>query len=100
MHFSWCWYRLFCTFPLASPRASKEGDNLDDAISNTMKVSGRILFNGISVIVGFSVLMFSVFMPLKEFQYIIMASIGFCLIGGMAILPALVSLVKPKFLYK
>ena len=79
----------------------REGDNLDDAISNTMKVSGKgILFNGISVIVGFSVLMFSVFMPLKEFSILIMASIGFCLIGGMAILPALVSVVKPKFLYK
>jgi predicted RND superfamily exporter protein len=39
-------------------------------------------------------------MPLKEFSILIMASIGFCLIGGMAILPALVSLFKPKFLYK
>ena len=56
----------------------REGDNLNDAISNTMKVSGKgILFNGISVIVGFSVLMFSVFMPLKEFSILIMASIGF-----------------------
>ena len=79
----------------------REGDNLDDAISNTMKVSGKgILFNGVSVIVGFSVLMFSVFMPLKEFSILIMASIGFCLIGGMAILPAIVSLIKPNFLYK
>jgi len=79
----------------------REGYDLDSAISNTMKVSGKgILFNGVSVIVGFSVLMFSVFMPLKEFSILIMASIGFCLIGGMAILPAIVSLVKPRFLYK
>jgi hypothetical protein len=79
----------------------REGYDLDSAISNTMKVSGKgILFNGVSVIVGFSVLMFSVFMPLKEFSILIMASIGFCLIGGMAILPAIVSLVKPSFLYK
>jgi predicted RND superfamily exporter protein len=79
----------------------REGYELDSAISNTMKVSGKgILFNGVSVIVGFSVLMFSVFMPLKEFSILIMASIGFCLVGGMAILPAIVSLVKPRFLYK
>ena len=66
-----------------------------------MKVSGKgILFNGISVIVGFSVLMYSVFMPLKAFSVLIMASIGFCLIGGMAILPAMVSLIDPDFIRK
>ena len=79
----------------------REGENLEIAIANTMKVSGKgILFNGVSVVVGFSVLMFSVFMPLKEFSILIMASIGFCFIGGMAILPALVSFLDPKFLRK
>jgi len=79
----------------------REGETLEVAIANTMKVSGRgILFNGVSVVVGFSVLMFSVFMPLKEFSILIMASIGFCFIGGMAILPALVSFLDPKFLRK
>ena len=77
----------------------REGDTLEDAIANTMKVSGKgILFNGISVVVGFSVLMYSVFMPLKAFSVLIMASIAFCLIGGLAILPAMVSLINPKFL--
>ena len=79
----------------------REGETLEVAIANTMKVSGKgILFNGVSVVVGFSVLMFSVFMPLKEFSILIMASIGFCFIGGMAILPALVSFLDPKFLRK
>jgi hypothetical protein len=79
----------------------RDGDELEQAISNTMKVSGKgILFNGISVIVGFSVLMYSVFMPLKAFSILIMASIGFCLIGGMAILPAMVSLIDPDFIRK
>ncbi|MEC7850030.1 MAG: MMPL family transporter [Candidatus Neomarinimicrobiota bacterium] len=79
----------------------REGGELDQAIANTMKVSGKgILFNGISVIVGFSVLMYSVFMPLKAFSVLIMASISFCLIGGMAILPAMVSLIDPKFIRK
>ena len=79
----------------------RDGDELEQAISNTMKMSGKgILFNGISVIVGFSVLMYSVFMPLKAFSVLIMASIGFCLIGGMAILPAMVSLIDPDFIRK
>ena len=79
----------------------REGDELEQAIANTMKVSGKgILFNGISVIVGFSVLMYSVFLPLKAFSVLIMASIGFCLIGGMAILPAMVSLIDPEFIRK
>ena len=79
----------------------RDGDDLEKAISNTMKVSGKgILFNGISVVVGFSVLMYSVFMPLKAFSALIMASIGFCLIGGMAILPAMVSLINPDFIRK
>jgi len=79
----------------------RDGDELEHAITNTMKVSGKgILFNGISVIVGFSVLMYSVFMPLKAFSVLIMASIGFCLIGGMAILPAMVSLIDPDFIRK
>ncbi|HIA79154.1 MAG TPA: hypothetical protein EYO07_03190, partial [Candidatus Marinimicrobia bacterium] len=79
----------------------REGNTMEDAIANTMKVSGKgILFNGISVVVGFSVLMYSVFMPLKAFSVLIMASIAFCLIGGLAILPAMVSLVDPKFLYE
>ena len=79
----------------------RDGDELEQAISNTMKMSGKgILFNGISVIVGFSVLMYSVFMPLKAFSVLIMASIGFCLVGGMAILPAMVSLIDPDFIRK
>ena len=79
----------------------REGQNLDSSIANTMKVSGKgILFNGISVVVGFSVLMFSVFTPLKAFSILIMASIGFCLIGSLAMLPALVSILNPKFLNK
>ena len=79
----------------------RDGEELEQAISNTLKVSGKgILFNGISVVVGFSVLMYSVFMPLKAFSALIMASISFCLIGGMAILPAMISLIDPNFIRK
>ena len=77
------------------------GDSLDEAITNTFRISGKgILFNGLSVVVGFSALLFSVFVPVKIFGTLVMGSISFCLFGALATLPALTSLTKPKFLYK
>ena len=79
----------------------REGDSLDDAIAKTLKISGKgILFNGLSVVIGFSALLFSVFVPVKIFGVLVMGSISFCLFGALATLPALTSLINPKFLYK
>ena len=79
----------------------KDGDPLEQAISNTFLISGRgILFNGLSVVVGFSALLFSVFVPVQIFGTLVMGSISFCLFGALATLPALTSLIKPKFLFK
>jgi len=79
----------------------KDGDSLDEAITNTFRISGKgILFNGLSVVVGFSALLFSVFVPVKIFGILVMGSISFCLFGALATLPALTSLIKPKFLFK
>ena len=79
----------------------KEGNSLDDAIANTFLISGKgILFNGLSVIVGFSALLFSVFVPVQIFGILVMGSIAFCLFGALATLPALTSLINPKFLYR
>ena len=79
----------------------QDGDSLDEAIANTMKISGKgILFNGLSVVVGFSALLFSVFVPVQIFGILVMGSISFCLFGALATLPALTSLINPKFLYK
>jgi predicted RND superfamily exporter protein len=79
----------------------KHGDTLDEAIANTFLISGKgILFNGLSVIVGFSALLFSVFVPVQIFGILVMASISFCLFGALATLPALISLLNPKFLYR
>jgi len=79
----------------------KCGDSLDGAIANTVMISGKgILFNGLSVVVGFSALLFSVFVPVKIFGILVIGSISFCLFGALATLPALTSLVNPKFLYK
>ena len=79
----------------------KDGDSLDDAITNTIRISGKgILFNGLTVVIGFSALLFSVFVPVKIFGILVMGSISFCLFGALATLPAFTSLIKPKFLYQ
>jgi len=79
----------------------REGDSMDDAIANTLRISGKgILFNGLSVVVGFSALLFSVFVPVQIFGILVMGSISFCLFGALATLPALTSLINPKFLYR
>ena len=79
----------------------RDGDSLDQAITNTFRISGKgILFNGLSVVVGFSALLFSVFVPVQIFGTLVMGSISFCLFGALATLPALTSLTKPKFLFK
>ena len=79
----------------------KDGDSLDEAITNTFLISGKgILFNGLSVVVGFSALLFSVFVPVQIFGTLVMGSISFCLFGALATLPALTSITKPKFLLK
>ena len=79
----------------------KEGEPMDEAIATTFRISGKgIIFNGLSVIIGFSALLFSVFVPVQIFGILIMGSISFCLFGALATLPALTSLLKPRFLYR
>ena len=79
----------------------KEGQDLNTAIFTTLRLSGKgIVFNALSVIIGFSVLLFSVFVPVNFFGLLILLSIGMCLIGALALLPAIISLLKPKFLLK
>jgi hypothetical protein len=77
------------------------GESINEAITNTFKISGKgILFNGLSVILGFSSLLLSVFVPVHILGILVMSSITFCLFGALAILPALTSLLNPRFLYK
>jgi uncharacterized protein len=79
----------------------KEGQDLNTAIFTTLRLSGKgIVFNALSVIIGFSVLLFSVFVPVNFFGLLILLSIGMCLIGALALLPAIISLFKPRFLFK
>lgn len=73
---------------------------MEEAIFSTLRISGKgIIFNAFSVIIGFTVLTLSEFLPVYFFGFLIVMSISMCLFGALAILPALVSWLKPKFLY-
>jgi hypothetical protein len=72
-----------------------------EAVLKTLTTSGRgIIFNALSVIVGFSVLLISGFMAVQFFAFLVTVSIGTCLIGALVLLPSLVLVFQPKFLEK
>ena len=84
-------------------RYREERRNLDkkEAVIKTLTTSGRgITFNALSVIVGFSILFVSGFLPVKFFAFLVTVSIATCLLGALIILPALVLVFEPKFLNK
>ncbi|MCF7809912.1 MMPL family transporter [bacterium] len=69
------------------------------AVKKTLTTTGRgIIFNAFSVIIGFAVLMSSSFMPVKFFGFLIVVSIGSCLIGALILIPSLCLVLRPKFL--
>jgi len=82
-------------------RYREERRNLDkkEAVIKTLTTSGRgITFNALSVIVGFSILFVSGFLPVKFFAFLVTVSIATCLVGALVILPALVLVFEPNFL--
>lgn len=80
---------------------SQKFGNLEDAYRATMTTIGKgILFNGLSVVVGFVVLLFSNFQPVIYFGFLIATSIMICIIGALTVMPAVIMIIKPKFLTK
>jgi len=70
-----------------------------EAVITTITTTGRgIIFNALSVIVGFSVLMISSFTPIRFFGALVVVSILSCLVGALVILPALVLRFRFRFL--
>jgi hypothetical protein len=79
-------------------RAHASG-NLEVGYVETMTSIGKgILYNGLSVVVGFVVFLFSNFMPIRYFGFLISFSILACIVSALTILPVVTFLVKPKFL--
>jgi len=69
------------------------------AVEHTLLTTGRgIIFNAISVMIGFVILLLSSFVPIRFFGVLIVLSIGACLIGSMVLLPSICIVFRPKFL--
>ena len=70
-----------------------------EAVKSTLTSTGRgIVFNALSVVIGFIVLLISAFFPVKFFGLLVVVSITACLVCALVLLPAIVVLFKPKFL--
>jgi uncharacterized protein len=80
-------------------RARIHGDTVL-AYRETMSTIGKgIVFNGLSVVVGFSVYFLSGFVPVIYFGLLIAFSILVCIIGAITVLPASILCMRPpKFL--
>jgi uncharacterized protein len=70
-----------------------------EAVFRTLTTTGRgIVFNALSVVVGFSLLLISSFLPIRFFGFLVVVSIAACLVGALMLLPALFLLWEPGFL--
>jgi len=75
------------------------GLTYEKAVRRTLLTTGRgILFNAFSVIIGFAMLLLSSFVPVRFFGFLVVVSIFACLIGALVVIPALIIVIKPKFL--
>jgi predicted RND superfamily exporter protein len=79
----------------------KAGRDHKEAAHITLTTTGRgIIFNALSVVIGFLALTLSNFAPLRFFGALVVISITTCLLSALILIPSLVILIKPKFLDK
>jgi predicted RND superfamily exporter protein len=79
----------------------RQGLTYEDSIRRSMSTIGRsIIINALSVMSGFSVLMFSGFTSIRFFGYLVIISIGSCLIGAIVLIPAIIMKFRPGFVEK
>jgi hydrophobe/amphiphile efflux-3 (HAE3) family protein len=77
----------------------RNGLEADEAIKQTIHTSGRgIILNAVSVIIGFSALIFSSFLSVRFFGILMVIMVFTCLVGGLLLVPALCIVFKPNFL--
>jgi predicted RND superfamily exporter protein len=79
----------------------RKGLSHEEATVKAMRIIGRsIIINAVSVMAGFSALIFSGFTSIRFFGYLVLISIGSCLIGAIVIIPAFLVQFKPRFIQK
>jgi predicted RND superfamily exporter protein len=70
-----------------------------EATAASLQTIGRsIIINAAGVMAGFSALIFSGFTSIRFFGYLVLISIGSCLIGAIIIIPAILMKFKPPFI--
>ncbi|HDP66906.1 MAG TPA: RND family transporter [Candidatus Marinimicrobia bacterium] len=78
-----------------------KGASAGEAVERTLLTSGKgIIYNALSVIVGFLVLTVSGFLPIYFFGFLIVISIATCLVGALTIMPAILVSFQPGFIFK
>ncbi len=79
----------------------KKGMSYEEATKNSLSTIGRsIIINALSVMAGFSILMFSGFTSIRFFGYLVFISIGSCLVGAIVLIPAILLKLRPLFVEK
>jgi hypothetical protein len=79
----------------------RKGLSAQDATRATIGTIGRsIIINAVSVMAGFSALILSGFTSIRFFGYLVLISIGSCLLGAILIIPAFMLHFRPKFVEK
>jgi hypothetical protein len=77
----------------------RAGASCEAAAQRTLTTAGRgIVFNALSVVVGFSVLVISAFYPVRFFGLLVAISIFASLVGALVVLPAVAIVLRPRFL--
>lgn len=77
----------------------REGRGIGEALSRTLVNTGRaITYNALSVVAGFSVGLVSGFLPIYFFCWLIDTSILVCYLGALILMPAVLGVLRPKFL--
>jgi len=75
-----------------------KGLSYEDSTRASMKIIGRsIIINALSVMAGFSVLLFSGFTSLRFFGALVIVSISTCLFGAIILIPAIIMKFRPEF---
>jgi hypothetical protein len=70
----------------------------EPAAHRALTTVGRgIVFNALAVVLGFSILAFSNFMPVRFFGFLVVVSIASCMLAAIALMPPLVVWLNPRF---
>jgi len=74
------------------------GHSAAEAAHLALTTVGRgIVFNALAVVLGFSVLAFSNFLPVQFFGFLVVVSISVCMLAAMVLMPPLVVWLDPRF---